>query len=228
VTEAEWLACADPQPMLKFLRGKTSERKLRLYMCQSYRKIPSGLLPGNILKAILVIERFADGLACHKELLDARSRAFESVTRFAEQECRRRSEPTPENRLHHARLIAIARGTSPEIDDVIHLANPQLLPLIERPHLLRLLHDIFGNPFRPVAVDPLCLAWNEAVVVQLAQAAYEERHMSEGTLDNTRLLILADALEEAGCTDADILGHLRGPGPHVRGCWVVDLCLGKA
>jgi hypothetical protein len=61
------------------------------------------------------------------------------------------------------------------------------------------------------------------VVVRLAQATYEERHLPEGTLDNTRLLILADALEEAGCTDTDILCHLRGPGPHVRGCWVADL-----
>jgi hypothetical protein len=54
-----------------------------------------------------------------------------------------------------------------------------------------------------------------------------ERHLPSGTLDNSRLAILADALEEAGCTSEEILGHLRGPGPHVRGCWVVDLCLGK-
>jgi hypothetical protein len=62
---------------------------------------------------------------------------------------------------------------------------------------------------------------------RLAQAAYEDRHLPAGTLDDTRLLILADALEEAGCSDAAILGHLRGPGPHVRGCWVLDLILGK-
>jgi hypothetical protein len=77
-------------------------------------------------------------------------------------------------------------------------------------------------------LPPAVLAWHDGVVVRLAQAAYEERHLPEGTLDNTRLRILADALEEAGCTDADILGHLRGPGPHVRGCWPVDLCLGKS
>jgi hypothetical protein len=65
-------------------------------------------------------------------------------------------------------------------------------------------------------------------VVRLAQAAYDDRHLPAGTLDNGRLAILADALEEAGCTDADVLGHLRGPGPHVRGCWAVDLLLGKA
>jgi hypothetical protein len=42
------------------------------------------------------------------------------------------------------------------------------------------------------------------------------------------LPILADAVEEAGCTDADILGHLRGPGAHYRGCWALDSLRGKA
>ena len=65
-------------------------------------------------------------------------------------------------------------------------------------------------------------------MVRLAQAAYDQRHMPGGTLDDGRLAVLADALEEAGCTDAGVLNHLRGPGPHVRGCWVIDLCLGKS
>jgi hypothetical protein len=60
--------------------------------------------------------------------------------------------------------------------------------------------------------------------VQLAQVAYDERNLPSWELDPARL---ADALEEAGCADADILSHLRGPGPHVRGCWAVDLLLGK-
>ncbi|MCI0456355.1 MAG: hypothetical protein L0Z62_05185 [Gemmataceae bacterium] len=90
-----------------------------------------------------------------------------------------------------------------------------------------LLRDLFGNPFRPVAVDPSWLTWYGGTVLRLAQATYHERHLPEGTLDSPRLAVLADALEEAGCTDADILGHLRGPGPHVRGCWVIDLLLGK-
>jgi hypothetical protein len=91
-----------------------------------------------------------------------------------------------------------------------------------------LIRDIIGNPFLPVAINPSVLAWNDGVVDRLAQTAYEERHLPTGTLDNGLLAILADALEEAGCTDADILGHLRGPGLHVRGCWPVDLCLGKS
>ena len=61
----------------------------------------------------------------------------------------------------------------------------------------------------------------------MAEAAYEQRELPAGTLDPARLTVLADALEDAGCADADLLGHLRGPGPHVRGCWAVDLLLGK-
>jgi hypothetical protein len=87
-----------------------------------------------------------------------------------------------------------------------------------------LLWDMF-NPFRPATVSP---AWQTSQVVALAQTAYDERELPAGTLDVARLAVLADALEDAGCTAADILGHLRGPGPHVRGCWAVDLVLGKS
>ena len=61
----------------------------------------------------------------------------------------------------------------------------------------------------------------------MAQVIYEDRDLPSGHLDNARLAVLGDALEDAGCTDADILKHCRGSGPHVRGCWVVDLLLGK-
>jgi hypothetical protein len=87
-----------------------------------------------------------------------------------------------------------------------------------------LLRDVLGNPFRPVTVSPACLT---PQVVALAEAAYDQREMPSGTLDYARLAVLADALEDAGCDQADLLGHLRGPGPHVRGCWAVDLILGK-
>jgi hypothetical protein len=91
----------------------------------------------------------------------------------------------------------------------------------------QLVRDIFGNPFRPVTISSTVLTWHDATVVRLAQTAYEERHMPEGTLDNARLAVLADALEEAGCQDQDVLGHCRSGGEHVKGCWVVDLLLGK-
>jgi hypothetical protein len=89
------------------------------------------------------------------------------------------------------------------------------------------LWDIFGNPFRPITINPAWLTWNDGTVVRLAQSAYEERHLPAGLLDNARLVVLADALEEASCDNAEILSHCRGPGPHVRGCWVVDLLLGR-
>ncbi len=81
-----------------------------------------------------------------------------------------------------------------------------------------LLRDLFGPlPFRPVAVDT---TWRTPPVVALATSIYDDRSFDD-------LPVLADALEEAGCTDPAILDHLRGPEPHVRGCWVVDLLLGK-
>jgi hypothetical protein len=91
----------------------------------------------------------------------------------------------------------------------------------ERLAQANLLRDIFGNPFRP-PFAPLLLD----TVVSLAQAAYDERELPSGHLDPIRLAVLADALEEAGAA-AELAEHLRGPGPHVRGCHVVDLLLDK-
>ena len=88
-----------------------------------------------------------------------------------------------------------------------------------------LLRDIFGNPFRTISLTP---DWRTPTVTSLATAAYDERILPSGELDPARLAVLSDALEAAGCDDSDILGHLRGPGPHVRGCWVIDLLLEKA
>jgi hypothetical protein len=76
-------------------------------------------------------------------------------------------------------------------------------------------------------VPPSVRTWNDGCVVKMATATYEERSLPAGTLDPQRLTVLAQALEAAGCPDAEILGHLRSLGPHVRGCWVIDLILGK-
>ncbi len=83
--------------------------------------------------------------------------------------------------------------------------------------MCRYIRDVFGNPFRPVVADP---AWLTPTTVAIATAIYADRAFD-------RMPILADALEEAGCVNADVLLHCRGGGPHVRGCWVVDLLLGK-
>jgi hypothetical protein len=93
-----------------------------------------------------------------------------------------------------------------------------------------LLRDIFGNPFRPL--PPIrgkrrweeqrlgWMTWKDGIVLKMAEAAYQE-------IAFDRLPVLADALEDAGCDFVDLLSHCRGPGPHVRGCWVVDLLLDK-
>jgi hypothetical protein len=109
--------------------------------------------------------------------------------------------------------------------EVVSATADELLGL-ERAAQSALVRDIF-TPFRPVAVGPAWLTRRAGAVPSLAQAAYDERDLPAGHLDPARLAVLADALDEAGCTDADVLNHLRGPGPHARGCWAVDLLLGK-
>ncbi len=93
-----------------------------------------------------------------------------------------------------------------------------------RPIHASFLREIFGNPFRTVAVNS---SWLTANVRPLAAAVYEDRHMPSGLFDTHRLGILADTLEDAGCDNADILNHCRQPGEHVRGCWILDMVLGK-
>lgn len=96
-----------------------------------------------------------------------------------------------------------------------------------RPRQCHLLRDIIGNPFRsPPALDVALLAWNDGTVQRLAAAAYEHR-LPSGRFDQERLGVLADAMEEAG-GHASLLEHLRQPGPHVRGCHVVDALLGRS
>jgi hypothetical protein len=86
----------------------------------------------------------------------------------------------------------------------------------------RLLREFFGNPLRPApAIDPAWLSWDHGLVARLARAIYDGHRFGE-------LPVLADALEEAGCADEALLAHLRGPGPHARGCWALDLLLGKS
>ena len=93
--------------------------------------------------------------------------------------------------------------------------------LEERQEQLALLRDIIGNPFQSVALDPAWSAWNDGTLSKLAQDIYNDRAFD-------RLPVLADALEDAGCDNAELLSHLRGPGPHVRGCWALDLILGRS
>jgi hypothetical protein len=96
--------------------------------------------------------------------------------------------------------------------------------------VVAILRDIFGPLlFRPVAIDASWLSWGNCTVSRLARAAYDGRQMPAGTLEQERLGVLADAMEEAGAGDQEMLGHLRESGKvHYRGCWVIDLLLGKS
>jgi hypothetical protein len=119
-----------------------------------------------------------------------------------------------------AHVVAICRSPLELLSSAADLAADKLAAIVAHCRLqCDLLRDIFGNPSRPVSADPAWLHRNDGAVLKLARAAYDERAFE-------RLPILADALEDAGCADEALLGHLRGPGPHARGCWALDLLRG--
>jgi hypothetical protein len=196
MTEAEWLACEDPTPMLELVSGTAGGRKLRLFGVACSRRA-WGRLDDLGRAAVEVAEGHADGRAGSDALRAARlacrtggvgSAWYAAATRPAVA----------------ARNAALSAATGPA-------------PGAERVAQAGLLRDILGNPFRPVKLDP---AWLTSDVVTLARGIYEDRAFD-------RMPILADALQDAGCDNEDVLNHCRGPGPHVRGCWVVDLVLGE-
>jgi hypothetical protein len=225
MTEAEWLGCTDPRPMLEFLGGRASDRGLRLFACACVRRFWSSLVDQRSRKAVEVSELFADGLAREEDLLATSDAAWRVYYRVASSGTARVRQaaygaaaatlriPNPDNPDPSWKQGAAAAAST-----LVFRKNTE--PLLQ----CHLLWDVMGNPFRPVTLDP---AWRTPAVVSLAQTTYDERHLPAGTLDADRLAVLTDALEESGCDNADILSHLRGPGPHVRGCWAVDLLLGK-
>ena len=232
VTEAEWLVCTDPAAMLNYLRDWASDRKLRLFAVACCRRFWRKLQDKRSKQAVAVSECYADGMADKKELASARSGAvaanndavgWDAVTRT-----RQKDWDAPTFIAWCTAREMIGAAATELMRAYWHLGWQKRDPANDQARQTKLLHDIFGNLFRPVTIPPAVLAWHDSTVVRLAQAAYDDRHLPSGTLDNGRLAVLADALEEAGCTDTEILGHLRGPGPHVRGCWPVDLCLGKS
>ncbi|OAI47685.1 hypothetical protein AYO44_09315 [Planctomycetaceae bacterium SCGC AG-212-F19] len=236
--EGDWLKKTHPLPMLHFLGTRASRRKLRLFSCACCRAIGHLLPDPRSRQAIAVAERFADNMATPEEVLLAQEAATAVIPpeRAATEAVIIADSPvqigiaTPSQRTH---AESAAAGTLAAFDEARlarwtwDVENPVVAVMQHvwsatggdgrtyEPEA-RLLRCIFGNPFRPMAIDP---AWRTATVTSLAQAIYEERAFD-------RLPILADALEEAGA-DADVLGHCRGGGEHVRGCWVMDLVLGK-
>jgi hypothetical protein len=243
MTEQEWLALDNPTPMLELVANRASDRQLRLFLCACCARVLEGAPRGPSITAdgrnhclpilrgaLRTVERFADGLCSTKELDSARRAADEAQgvpayinyagesgiedEAVAVREAAARPL-TPEGALGGYRQALTALRKQCRDGE---LPSPAPVgPLAE--HLRDMagwLRDVAGNPFRPAEVDPAWLARDDHSVVRVAECIY-----ASGAFDEMRFL--ADALEDAGCADADILGHCRGPDPHVRGCWVLDL-----
>lgn len=222
MNEQEWLTCTDPKAMLEFLlgSGRTSERKLRLLAAACCRYLSDWLKDERCQGILEAIERFADGKTTRATL----KRARQSVRAI------RGNLATEEVAVWSACwIVEVAAAEKAYTHTPLQLLGSARHFLDEPVHMVVFVCDsimeIFGNPFRPVALDP---AWQFPSVVSLAQAAHDERILPAGSLDPLRLAVLADALEEAGCEDDDILDHLRGHGPHARGCWAVDALLRRS
>jgi hypothetical protein len=210
--EHEWLACPDPDALLDHLRssGRASERKLRLFAVGCCRRVWHLMNDGRSRKAVAVVERWVDGEASRQQLEAAHAAAGQAWRTPAGTAAWDAS--TVEWRVEAAAAAASHAAWAGSADR--SRAD-------ERRAQADLLRCIVGNPFRvPAPFPPAVLAWQDGTVVKLARSIYQARRFED-------VPVLADALEEAGCSDADVLGHLRGPGPHGRGCWVVDALLGK-
>jgi hypothetical protein len=243
MTESEWMECTDPIPMVEFLRGKVSDRKLRLFV-------------SAICGGVDVAERHADGNATDEELEEASLDAYRGMNSQAmyfwgtamTEACQRNPEEVV---VEVIRLVMLGDRHSYDKNERLSYGGGRHDDKEQDAKYNRdLIRCVFGPlTIRPVAVNP---AWLTSTVLNVAQAAYENRippsgelvparravwandpgtvrqwGMPSGELDPLRLAVLADALEDGGCADADVLNHLRGPGPHGRGCWVVDLLLGR-
>jgi hypothetical protein len=231
MTEADWNSSTDPQAMLEFLRGsgRVSDRKLRLFACACARRLWPFLCDERSRRCVDAAEAFSDGAATAEELARARQAAASAVNTAAAAWSPPRSPPgsPPPGLPSAANARAAAQAAWGTADPSAWGAAAEAVRPLQYLHCC-LCREFVGSPFRPLsALLPPWLSWAEGTIVRLARAAYEERHLPSGVLDAARLAILADALEDAGCTDAELLGHLRGPGPHYRGCHVLDALLAK-
>jgi hypothetical protein len=212
MTEQEWLTTTDLGQMQEFLEakaGQLSERKKMLFGCAcNRRKFQDSLNETPVARMVEAHELVLDGIVSQP---DVRA-AHEAVERAIRAAGDTSEEGTswygnwPAPRMTHRQ-----RG---DVEFLLVAMRGDWAYTLEFPRLLR---EIFGNPFRPATIDS---AWQSGSVIALAQAIYSDRAFD-------RMPILADALEDAGCANADILNHCRQPDVHVKGCWVLDLILSK-
>ncbi len=230
MTEAEWFCSTDLYPMLEHIEGKTSDRKLRLFAIACCHRPYFEFDDERYRKAIQLAERMAEENVGQTEWRQYYEPAYDAAYELwkvtwdasvAAQGKAPRGTPEVEKLVWADMVTAMgwvllsstgwdAAYSSIGIEwDEEHLDEPT--------HQLVFLHDIFGNPFHPTTIDRSLLT---PTVKTLAQKIYDDRAFDQ-------LPLLADELEKAGCDNEEILGHCRESGPHVRGCWVVDLVLGK-
>jgi hypothetical protein len=208
------------------------DRKKLLLVAHLLRQVADQLTDGRFLAVIDAGERYADGLIPFFEMWLARHRAEAVwVSEWPLHEAAHYAGAAARSYLYkqgEAAVLALLRAAGARAARRARRDKPAARQAAEgamEALARRLINEAHGNPFRPVTLDP---AWQAPQVVALAQAAYDNRDRFAGTLDPARLAALADALGGAGCDQPDLLAHLRGAGPHVRGCWAVDLLLGKA
>jgi hypothetical protein len=254
MTEEEWLTEASSYVLLQHLhqhhnvaRVPGGQRRLRLFRCACCRSAWELFADERCRQAVEVTERLADGAATRAELAVAKEAAAE-VERAATQqyhEASRRHSPESarwrDAFLYHsiaqAALWTAVTQFNVQVGHIVAMsvqsARSAQVPGGPATHQAAaarheeeriqagLLRDLFGNPFRqPAAPAPAILAWNDKTVTRIVQAIYQDR-------DFDRLPVLADALLEAGCDDEELLAHCRSKGPHARGCWAVDLLIGR-
>ncbi len=224
MTEQEWLRhVGQPIGLLLelghrggFITGRPGHRRLRLFAVACARRLWPSLRDERSREVILAAERFADRPT--RKWKVALAAAYQAARGSPAEAW---SADRVVQAVGEASAWDAAQGAAGWVAHCRWRAGGDAARAEEWRAQCDLVREVFANPFRaPSAVDPGWLAWNGASVPRLAEAIYAER-----TFD--RLAVLADALEAAGCDSAEILAHLRGPGPHVRGCWAVDLILGK-
>ena len=199
-------------------------RRAAAAICQKWCALA---LDGDIGQILKLCETIAHDELLWNEAIEfgTGSNYFPDIPLLVAELCRRLAWDIPEHKAKDSVSVMRDHATEDELEMWAWGSGPpdplwqDTRSSVEHDFSL-LLREIIGNLFRPVRVDPSWLAWHDCTVPKIAQTLYEERRFQD-------LPMLADALEEAGCTNTDILSHCRGPGPHVRGCWAVDLLLGK-
>jgi hypothetical protein len=227
MTERQWLTSHHPEPMLLHLdrERRLDRRKARLFAAACCRRVAHLLSDWGSREALEVAERHADGLFSDLDL-DRAQRAARGAAAGERQNAAAAfavlfltgAVSFASDRLHLAR--AVGSNAAEAAGDAGDEDQSTTAHYSERVAQARLLRELFGNPFRSVTANRAWLGWNDGTVGKIARVVYQERCFAE-------MPVLADALEEAGCADGDLLAHCRQSAEHFRGCWVLDLLLAR-